>query len=361
MLVVRPMKANDLDALETFAFTAYTGITSLPKSRKLLQHKIDASVKAFDKDVSDPCDEAYYFILEDTEHQTFAGTCAIYARSGCDEPLYFYRLETEKRYSEVLGVHTELHLLRPVSYQPGPTELASLYLMPDYRKGGLGRLLSLSRFLFMTCHPHRFTDTIMAQMRGVILKKYYAPFWEHFGRHYIDLDFSDAMRRLSTKGKDFIPDCLPDHPICRDLLHPEARRVIGKPHPNTRPALAMLEKEGFSFAGEVDIFDAGPKITCPRKEIRTIRESTLAEVEEVINHDINGQRLMISSTGLSDFRACFGHVRELGEPGRVAIPHRVAEALQIDKGAQIQYVSPFPNCLDKGANHGHDAASLHRR
>ena len=35
-----------------------------------------------------------------------------------------------------------------------------------------------------------------------------------------------------------------------ELIHPEARRVIGKPHPNTRPALTMLEKEGFIWVVE---------------------------------------------------------------------------------------------------------------
>lgn len=361
MLVIRPTREGDLDALETFALTAYTGITSLPKDRDLLRKKIAASKEAFSREVVHPRDEAYYFILEDEDNETFAGTSGIYGRSGWNQPLYFYRIETEMRQSDDRGRMRELKLLRPVHYQPGPTELVSLYLMPDYRKGGLGRLLSLSRLLFMACHPQRFTKTVMAQMRGVIEKNYYSPFWQHIGRCFLHIDFAEAMRRLSLEGKDFIPECLPEHPIYVDLLDPEAQRVIGKAHPNTRPALAFLEKEGFSFANEVDVFDAGPKILAERDEIRTIRELQRVEVGEVVDREVDSQRFLISNMGLKNFRACFGHIQINPDSGKAILSRDVAEALRIDSGNTIQYVSPFPKLIEQGANHDHDSASLHPR
>ncbi len=49
--------------------------------------------------------------------------------------------------------------------------------------------------------------------------------------------------------------------------------MIGRVHPNTEPALAMLKAEGFSYQGYVDIFDAGPAIEAETDKIRAIAES----------------------------------------------------------------------------------------
>ena len=46
--------------------------------------------------------------------------------------------------------------------------------------------------------------------------------------------------------------------------------MIGRVHPNTEPALAMLKAEGFSYQGYVDIFDAGPAIEAETDKIRAI-------------------------------------------------------------------------------------------
>ena len=54
-----------------------------------------------------------------------------------------------------------------------------------------------------------------------------------------------------------------------------AREVIGRVHPDTEPALAMLKSEGFSYQGYVDIFDAGRAIEAETAKIRAIRDSQL--------------------------------------------------------------------------------------
>lgn len=43
---------------------------------------------------------------------------------------------------------------------------------------------------------------------------------------------------------------------------PEARDVIGQVHPQTAPARAVLEKEGFRYRNYIDIFDGGPTLEC---------------------------------------------------------------------------------------------------
>ena len=87
---------------------------------------------------------------------------------------------------------------------------------------------------------------------------------------------------MTSQSKKFIADLMPKHPIYIPLLPTEAREVIGKVHDNTRPALAVLEKEGFEFRNLVDIFDGGPTMHCSIDQIRAIRESqagTVANIE----------------------------------------------------------------------------------
>ncbi len=52
-------------------------------------------------------------------------------------------------------------------------------------------------------------------------------------------------------------------PDLRTLVAPEAREVIGVVQRTGKPALRMLEQEGFGYSGMVDIFEAGPIVACP--------------------------------------------------------------------------------------------------
>jgi arginine N-succinyltransferase len=73
--------------------------------------------------------------------------------------------------------------------------------------------------------------------------------------------------------KTFIAELMPAYPIYISLLPEAAREVIGQVHPNTAPARAILEKEGFSWRGSVDIFDAGPVLEAETDQIRAVRDS----------------------------------------------------------------------------------------
>src|SRR5687768_18577669 len=96
-------------------------------------------------------------------------------------------------------------------------------------------------------------------------------------------------------NKKFIADLMPTHPIYIPLLPKEAQEVIGKVHEQTIPAMRMLEGEGFKFAGMVDIFEAGPVVTCARDEIRTVRSSVRAKVAEITDEALNGEDWLIAN------------------------------------------------------------------
>src|SRR6185295_1467127 len=86
---------------------------------------------------------------------------------------------------------------------------------------------------------------------------------------------------LSFINKKFIADLMPKHPLYVPLLPPDAQAVIGQVHPDTRPALKLLESEGFTFSGMVDIFEGGPVVMTAIDTIRTVRESVHAVVIEI--------------------------------------------------------------------------------
>ncbi|MCV5888920.1 arginine N-succinyltransferase, partial [Escherichia coli] len=71
----------------------------------------------------------------------------------------------------------------------------------------------------------------------------------------------------------------PKLPIYINLLSQEAQAVIGQVHDNTRPALKLLEREGFTNRGYVDIFDGGPTVECDLRNIESVRHSFRAQVK----------------------------------------------------------------------------------
>jgi arginine N-succinyltransferase len=88
---------------------------------------------------------------------------------------------------------------------------------------------------------------------------------------------------MSTVSKQFIEEMMPQHPIYLDLLSQQVRDGIGKVHEETQPAVAMLKSEGFSATDMVDIFDAGPVISCDTNQIKAVnrcREMRVAKIGE---------------------------------------------------------------------------------
>jgi arginine N-succinyltransferase len=115
-----------------------------------------------------------------------------------------------------------------------------------------------------------------------------------------------------------------------------AQAVIGVAHEQSRGAVKNLQQEGFVFSGMVDIFDAGPVMTCQRDEIRSIRQSRKRAILEVVEKGIESPVFMTGTIG-RDFRACKGAIDE-SDSGGIRIDRACAEALQVRKGDELRYV-----------------------
>jgi len=292
------------------AFSAQTGMTFLPKNKDLLKEKIMNSNKALEHSINKPGGETYFFVLEDKKRNCIAGCCAIISRIGCSETFYTYQLKNILKVSKILGKANQVSYLNLKKINKGPSELCGLYLRPEYRDKGVGRLLSLSRFLFVQMHPNRFEKKVIAEMRGISDENGVSPFWEAVGRHIYDIDFSTADM-LSSHTKEFIEELIPNIPICVNTLPLQAQQCIGKAHLNTWPALRLLEQEGFKMTDYVDIFDAGPKMSTSFNQVRVIKESSQTNDVQVVEKDVKSKDLSLVATGkLSDFRVCAAYHKE---------------------------------------------------
>jgi len=270
-MIVRPVTSADLPALFDLARSTGTGLTTLPANEQRLQHRVNWAEKAF-RGEAERADADYLFVLENDEGKV-VGISAVAGAVGLREPWYNYRVGLTVSASQELGIHREIPTLFLANDLTGQSELCSLFLHADHRAGLNGRLLSKARFLFIAEFRELFGDKVIAEMRGMSDAAGRSPFWESLGRHFFKMEFSQADYLTGVGNKAFIAELMPKFPLYSCFLSEDAREVIGRVHPDTEPALAMLKAEGFSYQGYVDIFDAGPAIEAPTEKIRAIADS----------------------------------------------------------------------------------------
>jgi arginine N-succinyltransferase len=336
MLVIRPIRENDLPGLVALARSTGGGITTLPPDEEFLADRIDNSLRSFRPRVRKPGGEFYLFALEDDVTRELVGVSGIASRVGGFEPWYSYEIRPERFTHPPLKVDKDIPVLHLKEEHRGPSEICSLFLRVDRRRGGAGRLLSLSRFLFIGAQPKRFTPTIIAEMRGYIDQTGRSPFWEAVGRHFFPVDFYAADVLSGLGEKDFIADLMPRHPIYLPLLGADVQAVVGRVHHDTEPALALLLAEGFARTSEVDIFDAGPLLRAEAGELRTLRTARTAELKNAAAAvPADAPPRLLANTAL-DFRATLGAVLE-NPDGTVSLARETASALNLEAGDRLTY------------------------
>lgn len=270
-MIVRPVRSADLSALIDLARSTGAGLTTLPANEARLAHRVGWAEKAF-RGEAERADADYLFVLEDDAGKV-VGISAVAGAVGLREPWYNYRVGLTVSASQELNIHRQVPTLFMANDLTGNSELCSLFLHAGYRTGLNGRLLSKARFLFIAEFRELFGDKVIAEMRGVSDERGRSPFWESLGRHFFKMEFSQADYLTGVGNKAFIAELMPKFPLYACFLSEDARGVIGRVHPDTEPALAMLKAEGFSYQGYVDIFDAGPAIEAETAKIRAVRDS----------------------------------------------------------------------------------------
>jgi arginine N-succinyltransferase len=335
--VLRPGENRDLPALKRLLTFVIGGLTTLPNEDSFLEAKLQQSEASFAQKVKAPGAEQYFFVLEDARTREIVGTSAIMARVGGFDPFYSYQVKNERISHAPLGIEKEMAVLHLKTSHKGPSEICSLFLHPKLRTSGLGRLLSLGRFLFMAAFPARFDTEVIAELRGYLDEENRSPFWDSVGRHFFQDDFHAADVLSGLGEKDFIRDLMPRHPIYVPLLPPNVQAVIGRVHRETEPAKRLLLDEGFSETDEIDIFDAGPLVRAKRDRIRTIRTRKLTKLRALHPKSPPGaDRALIANASL-EFRSGLGLVR-VNADSSVDLDAATAKRLQLTEGDEVQFL-----------------------
>lgn len=299
MFFLRQARPNDLETLFKLAKTVY--FTNLPADREAIAERIRWSQECFrggkpavglgraDATWNGAARGAgrgprrvggaggrsphYMFVLEDSTTGAALGTSAIIAEMGQPgNPNVSLQLRRREMFSSDLQSGLTHVTVQAVFEENGPTEIGGLILGPTFRGARLGRQLSLVRFHFMGLHPERFKDRVLAEMMGPVSPEGVSPFWEHFGRRFINLPYHEADS-FCEKSREFMLSLLPREEIYLTLLPAEARACVGKVPEETAAARRILEKIGFRYHDRVDPFDAGPHLTAETAAIPLVRDT----------------------------------------------------------------------------------------
>jgi arginine N-succinyltransferase len=332
-MIVRPVRSSDQQALFDLASSTGAGLTTLPANHERLAHRVDWAEKTF-RGEAECADADYLFVLEDDDGKV-VGISAIAGAVGKREPWYNFRVGLTVSASQELKIHREIPTLFLANDLTGHSELCSLFLHADHRSGMNGRLLSKARFLFMAEFRNLFGDKVIAEMRGMSDEAGSSPFWESLGRHFFKMEFSQADYLTGVGNKSFIAELMPKFPLYTCFLTEAARATIGRVHPNTEPALAMLKAEGFSYQGYVDIFDAGPAIEAETDRVRAIRDSQVL-VLAIGTPGEDAKPYLMHNRQQADCRITAGNARIAS--GTLVVDALTAKRLQLKAGAQVRAV-----------------------
>ena len=333
-MIVRPVRSTDLPALVELARSTGAGLTSLPESEERLAQRVGWAELSFRGEAA-AADADYVFVLENDDGQV-VGISAMSGAVGLRQPWYNYRVGLTVCASLELKIHRQIPTLFLANDLTGNSEMCSLFLHADYRKGLNGRLLSKARLLFLAEFRTLFADKVIAEMRGISDAQGRAPFWECLGRHFFKMEFSRADYLTGVGNKAFIAQLMPKFPLYTCFLSEEARDVLGRVHAQSEPALTMLKSEGFSYRGYVDIFDGGPTLECETDKIRAVRDSRVLVLAVGTPGD-DASDFLIHNRKREECRVTVGAARVAA--GTLVVSPETARRLGLGPGAQVRAVA----------------------
>lgn len=262
------------------------------------------------------------------------GTCQIIGKTAGSTQGHYYHLESLALPAFLDGLKRGVDVLTPVHRDATMTEVGGLFLDPSVRQQGLSALTSFARLLFIGIHPHRFCRQVIAEIRGVVDENRISPFWNGVGRHFLDLDFQELMQRVAA-DPSLIPALVSPIPIYRFLLNPTIQAILGKAHHLSQIALARLLDQGFHYTGDIDPFDAGPKVMAETSEIQVVRQHQHVVISRVHAAAEERNRCLIANDAFSEFRACTTSATFVDD-GSIEIDEATAQALHVAVNEKVR-------------------------
>lgn len=329
-ILVRPLGIADLDALMRLAEGAGPGLTNLPPDRDALCQRLGRSEALLRREA-----EGGAILLGLEVDGRIRGCGMIFPRIGVEWPFYSYRISHTTQRSSIDGRSMRFQVLTLTNDLEDCAEVGGLVIDPALRRGGFGRAIARSRYLFIAQHRAHFGARVIADLRGW-LDQGNSPFWDAVGGRFYAMDFEQADRINGTTGNQFIADLGPRNPIYVNMLSPGAQAAIGRVHDDGRAAQALLIEEGFRDEGYVDIFDAGPTMVASTDGLKIVSEAATAAVTAISESPPHGTVDALVCTGLHEaFRCTRGMI--IVAPDGVTIDRATADALGVAIGDAVTH------------------------
>ena len=342
MYLLRPALLEDLPAILELA--RFLDSLNLPADESFLAERLARSERAF-AELGPPTQEReYQFALVDDSERVI-GTCVILSKHGTPEMPHMYLLvRQEERRADKGKIRVQHLTLQLHADSDGRSELGALVLHPEARRraGWPGKLLSWGRFAFMALHPACFERRVLAEMRATFDSEGRSAFWDAFGKRFTGMSYADADRR-SAEDKKFILDLFPSTPFYATLLDEEVAMELGQVHPQTLPALRLLEQAGLRWEGEIDPFDAGPYVAAALSDVVPARETRRVEIAREAPSQDASPYIISTQLGAS-FRALATRASMQGD--LVHIPKDARKRLAVNPGEEVA-VTPLPKSKRK--------------
>ena len=329
--LVRMARASDVEELFRLASVGGDGLTNLPPDRTALTAKLVASENALISRKTREEGAAILLIVE--LGGKVAGTSCVFPSVGADWPFYSYRLTRQVSRSLAVEKRKAQTLLNLVNDFDGECEVGGLFVDPECRGHAVGKLAARARYMFIAAHREWFGSKVIAELRGYQDENGKSPVWEAIGRHFYEMEFSEADRTGALTGNQFIADLGPRYPLYVSMLPNSAKAALGRPHNDGRPAHQMLLSEGFVDGEYVDIFDGGPTLFAEIDNVRSIRECAASQVTKLADDSAGVPSLVACGSG-QDFKVSRGLVGAGGE-----LTPELAQLLDLKIGHTFTHIS----------------------
>ena len=339
MYILRNAVESDLDQI--LELSQLKVFINLPSDKKVLEEKIQNSLRSFNNPSPKLEDNIYVFVLEDINNNRILGVSMIHGKHGTeDEPHFYLTVAQENKYSNSLNTGF-IHGTLKFGYNPdGYTEIGGLILEPGHRGSPfkLGKALSYSRFLYIAQNQNEFTDEIHVELMPPFDSNGNSPLWEAIGRKFLNMDYTEADV-LSRKNKEFILSLFPPETIYETLLPLAARDSIGKVGRETLPVKRMLESIGFEYTQEVDPFDGGPHYRAKKEDITLLKEAVQynLEFEDVRGKPAEDRKLFMINMPHKDFKFYTTILSARQEGNKLFVPQRFKAQCPATQGVGFNY------------------------
>lgn len=330
--------ARHEDSQQLYELARQFTLLNLPAEKRRIETKVERSVASFAGELS-KADAEYLFVIEDTEAEMVVGSSMIMAKNGTpSSPNFSFKVLKKERFSRELGIGFIHQILRLNANTDGPTELGGLVVDRAYRRRPekVGRMISLSRFVFIGMEPDRFEAELHSEMAPPLTDEGRSEFWEALGRRFTGMPYVEADQ-ISSQNNGFIQSLFPEEDIYLALLDSKARLVLGRVGEETQAALHMLNRVGFQYKEEVDPFDGGPHLGCPLKECKIVAGLKHYKLKRTNGGDFS----MAGLLGLMRESAYLGGASPYRIDGdTIALPEKTWHLLNLSEGEEI-FLSPL--------------------